>query len=144
MCWRERTRLSSDGAGFVNKRLLVSFVAILLLAVVQSVGAQQPKKIPRIGLLRPGSPPDPYVDAFRQGLRDLGYVEGKNIAIEYRWAEGKSAELPVLATELVHLKVDVIETRGEVATVRSKTRQARSQSSWRPLPIQWGPGSLPV
>src|SRR5262247_2147751 len=113
MCWRERTRLSSDGAGFVNKRLLVSFVAILLLAVVQSVGAQQPKKIPRIGLLRPGSPPDPYVDAFRQGLRDLGYVEGQTIALEFRWAEGKSAILSRLAAELVQVKVDVIVTQGE-------------------------------
>src|SRR5215470_9164527 len=53
--------------------------------------AQQATKVPRVGLLRPGSPPDPYVDAFRQGLRDRGYVEGQTIALEFRWAEGKSA-----------------------------------------------------
>jgi putative ABC transport system substrate-binding protein len=88
----------------------------MLFALSVPTQAQQPKKVPRIGLLRPGSLPDPYVDAFRQGLRDLGYVEGKNIAIEYRWAEGKSARLPVLAAELVHLKVDIIVTQGEVAT----------------------------
>ena len=88
----------------------------MLLALSFPAEAQQPKKVPRVGLLRPGSPPDPYADAFRQGLRDLGYVEGKNIAIEYRWAEGKSARLPLLAAELVHLKVDVIVTQGEVAT----------------------------
>ena len=78
--------------------------------------AQQAKKVPRVGVLRPGSPPDPYVDAFRQGLGDLGYVDGKNIAIEYRWAEGRSARLPLLAADLVQLKVDVIVTQGEVAT----------------------------
>jgi len=88
----------------------------MLFALGFSAQAQQAKKVPRVGVLRPGSPPDPYVDAFRQGLRDLGYVEGKNIAIEYRWAEGKSAGLPLLAAELVHLKVDAIVTQGEAAT----------------------------
>jgi putative ABC transport system substrate-binding protein len=87
-----------------------------ILAAPPAAVGQQPAKIPRVGLLRPGSPPDPYVDAFRQGLRDLGYVEGQTIAIEYRWAEGRSARLPLLATELVQLKVDVIVTQGEVMT----------------------------
>ena len=76
---------------------------------------QQAAKIPRVGLLRPGSPPDPYVEAFRQGLRDLGYVEPQTIALEYRWAEGRAARLPRLAAELVQLKVDVIVTQGEEA-----------------------------
>jgi ABC-type uncharacterized transport system substrate-binding protein len=96
--------------------VLSILLRVVLLAIAAIAEAQQPAKIPRVGLLRPGSPPDPYVDGFRQGLRDLGYVEGKNIAIEYRWAEGKSAQLPLLAAELVHLKVDVIVTQGEVAT----------------------------
>jgi putative ABC transport system substrate-binding protein len=86
-----------------------------LLAALPAADAQQPAKMPRVGLLRPGAPPDPYVDAFRQGLRDLGYVEGQTIAIEYRWAEGRPARLPLLAAELVQLKVDVIVTQGEVA-----------------------------
>ncbi len=87
-----------------------------LLAAPPAAKAQQPAKIPRVGLLRPGSTPDPYVDAFRQGLRDLGYIEGQTIAIEYRWAEGSPARLPSLAAELVQLKVDVIVTQGELAT----------------------------
>jgi putative ABC transport system substrate-binding protein len=53
--------------------------------------AQPATKIPRVGLLRPGSPPDLYVDAFRRALQDLGYVEGQTIAREYRWAEGRPA-----------------------------------------------------
>ena len=80
----------------MNKRLLVSFVAILILAVVQTVGAQQPKKLPRIGFLGGTSPAvfSARLDAFRQGLRDLGYIEGENIVAEYRWAEGKAERLP--------------------------------------------------
>ena len=100
----------------MKKRVFVAILFALVLALGIPAEAQQAKKVPQIALLRPGSPPDPYVDAFREGLRDLGYVEGKNIAIEYRWAEGKSARLPLLAAELVHLKVDVIVTQGEVAT----------------------------
>jgi putative ABC transport system substrate-binding protein len=73
---------------------------------------QQSKKVPRIGFLSPQSPSDPRIqrfrDAFRQGLRELGWVEGQNIAIEYRWAEGKTERLADLARELVNLKVDVI------------------------------------
>jgi putative ABC transport system substrate-binding protein len=66
--------------------------------------------------LRPGSPPDPYVAAFRKSLRDLGQVEGQTITIEIRWLEGKSERLPSLAAELVRLNVDVIVTQGEVMT----------------------------
>jgi putative ABC transport system substrate-binding protein len=76
--------------------------------------AQQPAKIPRIGFLSSLSPAAVSVrmDAFRQGLRELGYVEGKNIVIEYRYAEGKLDRLRELAAELVRLKVDVIVTGG--------------------------------
>ena len=64
--------------------------------------------MPRIGILRPGSPPDPLVEAFREGLHELGYAEGRNISIEYRWAEGRDERLPSLAADLVRLQVDVI------------------------------------
>jgi putative ABC transport system substrate-binding protein len=86
--------------------------------------AQQPTKVPRIGYLD-GPPPSSIAartEAFRQGLRDLGYVEGKNIVIEYRYAEGKIDRLPALAAELVRLKVDVIVTGG--ATVTRAAREA--------------------
>ena len=74
--------------------------------------AQQPKRIPRIGILIAASSSfySARVEAFRQRLRELGYVEGKNIVIEYRYAEGKLERLPDLAAELVRLKVDVIVT----------------------------------
>ena len=72
--------------------------------------AQQPAKISRIGILLPtsASVQSARIAAFRQRLRELGYVEGKNIVIEYRYAEGKLERLPDLAAELVRLKVDVI------------------------------------
>ena len=72
--------------------LLSILVVAVLLAVAVLAEAQQPTKIPRIGYLSgAGDPtnPGPYVEAFRQGLRDLGYIEGKNILVEYRYAEGK-------------------------------------------------------
>jgi putative tryptophan/tyrosine transport system substrate-binding protein len=85
----------------------------LLSAVSASAQAQQPaKKVPRIGFLTNGSASDPLIalrlDAFRQGLRELGYVEGKNITIDYRYAEGRSERLAELAEELVRLKVDIL------------------------------------
>jgi len=89
----------------------LSLVSALLLALSVPTEAQQPGKIPRVGYLRVvGVPsiPGPNVEAFRQGLKDLGYVEGKNILIEFRYADGKRDRVPSLVAELVKLKVDVI------------------------------------
>jgi putative tryptophan/tyrosine transport system substrate-binding protein len=94
----------------------------LLFALSFPAEAQQPTKVPRIGYLSSASPSAGLsrIEAFRQGLRELGYVEGKNVVIEYRYAEGKLDHLPALAAELVHLKVDVIVTSAAVATRRAK------------------------
>jgi len=86
-------------------------VAAMLIAVAVIAEAQQAKKGPRIGFLS-GTSSNPRREAFSQGLRELGYVEGKNILIEWRSAEGKFNRLPELAAELVRLKVDVIVTGG--------------------------------
>jgi putative tryptophan/tyrosine transport system substrate-binding protein len=72
--------------------------------------AQQPKKVPRVGILFIGGRDQPHLEAFKQGLRDRGYTEDKNIVLDYRYAEGKVDRLPSLANELVELKVDVIVT----------------------------------
>jgi putative tryptophan/tyrosine transport system substrate-binding protein len=82
----------------------------LLYASGLSAEAQQPKKVPQIGFLSSSSPSavSARLEAFRQGLRELGYVEGKNIIIEYRFAEGMLERLPDLTAELVSLKVQVI------------------------------------
>ena len=79
-----------------------------LLVAPLAVSAQPAGKNPRVGVLRPGSPPDPLLDAFRQGLRELGYEEGRNINLEYRWAQGRDERFPALVADLVRLKVDVI------------------------------------
>ena len=88
--------------------------------------AQQPARIPRIGILIASSASffSARVEAFRQRLRELGYVEGKNIVIEYRYAEGKLERLPDLAAELVRLKVDVIVTTGPGAILAAKKASA--------------------
>ena len=106
--------------------------AIVLISIFAGVEAraQQATKIPRIGFLITSSPSAiaPRMDAFRQGLRELGYVEGKNIAIERRHAEGKFDRLPALAAELVSLKVDIIVSSGPTAT-----RPAKSATSTIPI-----------
>jgi putative tryptophan/tyrosine transport system substrate-binding protein len=95
---------------------------LVLLAVAVIAQAQQPTKVPRIGYLSATSPSANVgrIEAFRQGLRELGYVEGKNIVIEWRYAEGKFDRLPALVAELVRLKVDVIVTSGPQATRPAK------------------------
>ena len=70
--------------------------------------AQQRRKVWRVGALQPGAPPDPLLETIKDGLRDLGHVEGRDLVFEPRWAEGKHDRLAGLAAELVGLKVDVI------------------------------------
>jgi putative ABC transport system substrate-binding protein len=93
-----------------------------LFALSINVEAQQPKKVPQIGFLAATSAStiSARVEAFREGLRELGHVEGKNILIEYRHAEGKLDRLPALAAELVRLKVDVIVSAGPPPTRSAK------------------------
>jgi len=98
--------------------------------------AQQPVKIPRIGYLS-ATRPQPRDEAFRQGLRELGYVEGENIAIEWRFAEGKLDQVPRNARELVRLKVDIIVTTGP-----ADTRAAKEATS--EIPIVMAQDSDPV
>jgi ABC-type uncharacterized transport system substrate-binding protein len=99
---------------------LLSITVVLAFAVFAE--AQQPKKVPRIGYLVATSPSAfaARAEAFRQGLRELGYVEGKNIVIVYRYAQGKYDRLPELAAELVRVSVDVIVTGGGPATRAAK------------------------
>jgi len=133
------------GARMTALRAIVTVsLGFALVSAPLAGDAQQATKISRVGLLRPGAPPDPYVDAFRQGLRDLGYVERESIALEYRWAEGKSARLPLLAAELVRLNVDVIVTQGEAATRAAKEASSTIPSSWRAVAILLGAGSSPA
>ena len=103
---------------------LLMSLAVGIVVAPLTAEAQQPGKVYRIGYLGIVSPSDPNglprAKAFRQGLRDLGYVEGNNIVIEYRWAEGKYERLPDLAAELVRLNVDVILTYGTPGTLAAK------------------------
>jgi len=100
----------------------IGLVLALGLTLAPLVAEAQPAgKIPRIGILRPGSPPDPLVEAFRQGLHELGYAEGRNISIEYRWAEGRDERLPSLAADLVRLQVDVIVAGAAAVAVKQAT-----------------------
>jgi putative tryptophan/tyrosine transport system substrate-binding protein len=114
-------------------------VAVVLLALGVTAEAQQPKKVPLIGFL--GGPSlasiYPLADAFRQGLRELGYVEGQNLAIEWLSAEGVDERLPNLAAELVKLRVDVILTRGTPATQAAK-------NATQTIPIVMTGGSDPL
>jgi putative tryptophan/tyrosine transport system substrate-binding protein len=111
----------------MNKRKLGSFaLCVMLFALCQSAQAQQPARIHRIGILIPASASffSARLEALRQRLRELGYVEGKNIFIEYRYAEGKLERLPDLAAELVRLKVDVIVTSGGQPALAAKKASA--------------------
>jgi ABC-type uncharacterized transport system substrate-binding protein len=124
----------------MNKRKLGSFaLCAMLFALCLSAEAQQPAKIPRIGYLAGSSPStiSARIEAFRKGLRDLGYVEGKNIVIEWRPVEGKADRLPGLAADLVRLKVEVIVTGGPTATRAAKEATAT-------IPIVMAQDSDPV
>src|SRR5215510_14623390 len=107
----------------MKNKIIVLAPTALLLALCSFAEAQKPtKKIPQIGFLslNPAAVQKDRIEAFREALRKLGYVEGKNINIEYRFADNKSEWLPELAAELAALKVDVIVTTGNSATAPAK------------------------
>jgi putative tryptophan/tyrosine transport system substrate-binding protein len=123
----------------MKKKIVVLTLCAMLLALSGSAEAQQPTKIPQIGYLGSNSPSTnrARIEAFRHGLRELGYVEGKNIVIEWRYAEGKPERMSRLAGELVGLKVDVIVTGGSAST-----RPAKEATST--IPIVMAQDSDPV
>lgn len=108
-----------------RKPFLLSICA-LLLALSLSAEAQQRKKIPRIGYLSASSAGEisTRTEAFRHGMRDLGYIDGTNLIIEFRYADGKFDRLPALAAELVRLNVDAIVTAGPSVTGPTKKATA--------------------
>src|SRR5229473_6962912 len=119
-----------------RRTFLAGTGAVLLVAPLAE--AQQAAKVPRIGYLSPNLAANPHVhEAFRQGLRDLGYVESRNVVIEYRSAEGKFERLPALAAELVALKVDVIVAPNTVAALAA-------EQATKTIPIVFATAGDPV
>ncbi|MBI4529395.1 MAG: ABC transporter substrate-binding protein [Deltaproteobacteria bacterium] len=102
------------------KWLGLSLIAFVLVMVAAVAWAQQPK-VYRVGFLRGAPPVESHIQLFRHSLKDLGYIEGKNTIVEYRWARGKVDQLPRLAAELVGLKLDVIVADGSRSTQALKT-----------------------
>ena len=119
--------------------LSILFIAVLL-AVAVIADAQQPKKMPRIGYLSPLDPATESArsEAIRLALRERGYIEGQNIATEYRYADGKLDRLPDLAAELVRLRVDIIVAAGTDRVVRE------AKNATKTIPIVMGGGAGPV
>jgi len=110
----------------MSKKIIGLAVGAMLLALSFTAGAQQPKKVYRIGFLCPlFKPGGPALTALRQGMRELGYVDGQNVAFEVRFAEEKRERLPSLAAELVRLKVDALVPMGPAAT-RAATGATRA------------------
>jgi len=137
-CAHDNTPDSKFRLDDITRRRLLALPAALLAAPL-AAAAQPARKVHRIGYIAGTAAPAAahLVEAFRQGLRDLGYVEGENIVIEYRWAEGRYERLPALAAELVRLKVDVIFAVITVAALAAK-------SATRTIPIVTAAASDPV
>jgi ABC-type uncharacterized transport system substrate-binding protein len=119
----------------MNQTILSFTLCAMLFALYLPAEAQQPKKVPRIGFLSSAAPPGTPYESFRQGLHDLGYVEGQNIAVEYRFGEGRP-RLAELATELVELKVDLIVAQGQAAMTAKTVERA--------VPVVFGMSGDPV
>jgi putative tryptophan/tyrosine transport system substrate-binding protein len=125
----------------MKKKITVLSLCVLLFALCVPADAQQPKKVHRIGYLAPTdqATESSRSEPFRQALRELGYLEGQNIAIEYRYAEGKADRFPELAAELVRLKVDIIVVGGGTIILRAATNATKT------IPIvMTGSGDDPV
>jgi putative ABC transport system substrate-binding protein len=118
------------------KAIVLMILGLFPLAFTHSAEAQHPGKISKIGILRSGSPGDANIEGFRQGLRELGYIEGQNVVMEYRWVD-RDDRLLELARELVQQKVDVILTGSTPATIAAK-------EATKTIPIVFGALSDPV
>jgi putative tryptophan/tyrosine transport system substrate-binding protein len=125
----------------MKKNVFCLALGAMLFALCFSAEAQQPKKVPRIGYLSSFDRPTdlPRVEGLRRGLRELGYIEGQNIATEYRYTEGKQDRYPELAAELVRLKVDIIVVAGG----RIPVRAAKNATKTIPI-VMVGGGTDPV
>src|SRR5215831_15948861 len=125
----------------MSKKVVGLAICTMLFALCFSAAAQQAGKIPRIGYLTTTDPVTESIrsDPFRAALRELGYMEGQNIAIEYRYAEGKRDRLPELAAELVRLKVDIILATGGASGIRA----AKNATKTIPI-VMVGQGIDPV
>ena len=123
------------------KSILFGLLTTILLITSFSATAQQPTRLPHVGYLSgsgSASNPGPYVEALRQGLHDLGYIDGKNIVIKYRGAEGRTDPIPSLVTELVQLKVDVLVVPPILAAIRAAKQATKT------IPIVMVTNSDPV
>src|SRR5215471_19547370 len=100
--------------------VVLATLTSFLLASTFNVEAQPAGTVPRIGVVAPAGVHDPDIEAFRRGLRELGYVEGQNLLVEYRAAEGIQERLPALFGEMLRLKVDVIVTGTLIAATAAK------------------------
>jgi putative tryptophan/tyrosine transport system substrate-binding protein len=104
----------------ISRKAIIQLASTVLLLAFTLPAAAQQKKIPRVGVLFIGSRNQPHLDAFKQGLRERGYVEQKNIVLEYRYAEGNNDRLSQLAAELIRDKVDVIVTTASVSALAAR------------------------
>jgi putative ABC transport system substrate-binding protein len=129
-------RSQRSDVSYKDKVIGLALVA-LLFALCLPAEAQQPKKVPRIGYLALRATPSELDETFKRELRELGYIDGQNIAIEYRWAAGKVDRLAALAEELVRLKVDVIVAFATPAVSAAK-------NATKTIPIVMGPAADPV
>jgi ABC-type uncharacterized transport system substrate-binding protein len=124
----------------MRKNVIRLTLCAMLLALSYSASAQQRGKIPHVGILLPSAPntaADANLEAFLQGLRDLGYVDGRNIILEYRWAENREDKYPALVADLIRLKVDIIYTSSTPAVLVAK-------QATKTIPIVFPVSSDPV
>ena len=104
----------------MRRRIFIQGIAASAAWPLAARAQQAPGKMRRLGVLQPGAPPDPLVEAMQGRLRELGYSEGRDVAFEFRWAEGKFERLTQLATELADLKVDVITAFSTPAAIAAQ------------------------
>ncbi len=134
-------RVVSSRAAGISKSVFCFALSAMLFALCAAVEAQQSKKFFRIGVLFIGGRNQPHLEAFKQGLRERGYTEGKNITLEYRYAEGKEDRLPLLAAELVHLKrlpllaAELVHLKVDVIVVTADSSGQAAQRATKTIPI---------